>query len=105
MRKALHRIEICELYHYCDMVKKPGAHSGMSGDWSRIWGNCSGISGDCTRTCGCVTNIWGDITDTNGDVSGLIGYCTPIHGNCTGIQGRLDDCEIFRLTDIKELVI
>lgn len=103
MKKRLTK-EKCELYHYRGAKRIPGAHSGMTGDWSRIYGNCSGISGDCTRTSGCVTNIWGTISDLNGCVSNLSGYCSFVCGNGTGIAGCLDDCELIGPTDIKELI-
>ncbi len=81
-----------DLYYYKNGEKRIVTNSslllsGLSGDCSRLFGNCSGLFGNCS-------DLSGDCSGLFGNCSGLSGDCSGLFGNCSRLSGDLDDCEI-----------
>jgi len=68
------------LFHCVDGSIRHGQNPKMTGDISRLWGDCTGLSGDCS-------GIWGDCSYLNGDFSGIYGWCAILSGDWDAIFG------------------
>jgi hypothetical protein len=68
------------LYHYIGGMMVKGAHSGLTGDYSALTGNCTNIRGVATD------KLFGNISpDLRGDITGIKGWITH------HVTGNLDD--------------
>lgn len=106
-----------ELYYFSSEGKKQiGVHENLTGDTSRIHGNCSNIRGiadaligDVSNISGNISRIWGFVSFLKGDVSAVMGDVSNISGhaafirNSPALENDITDAERIEVNERRKL--